>query len=781
MQDDPARPSDPCSPPHDAQLGNPAPAAIGSVRDASRTMAARSRTDQARIQLELAVRLSGVGLVREDIRSGIVHLDDAAAHMFGLAGATAVSRLLLIARVHRDDRRRLAQALARVRRGEVAASESEYRVVLEDGRELRLLSRRRLERDDAGHPVGLIGAIIDVTDLRMAQHRERQLGESRAIALDMARLGVWALDATDGALQADATMLQMLGWHGDAAAPSGMERWLNAVHPDDRARIAGDWERIRNGADLQVTHSFRIRRPNGAVRWLHSTCTRIRRADRTLGGVHGICEDITERRDLEDDLRAQQQLMDATQRLALVGSWRRDLVSDEVWWSPVMYRIFRRDAALGPPTADERHCLFTPESWRVLAAALDRPRAAHDAAEMELEIVRGDGTHGWIRSWNENEYDAANHVLAYRGCAQDITELVLMRRATAAARDRLQALFDSALNGITLIDDDGRYVDANPAACALLRHALDELRQHRSGDLLAPGNDQPTAQAWTRIGEFPRRSGRVRLRRRDGEVIVAEFAAVAHIQPGLHLCMLSDVTARVQAETALHDAQQRLRHLAMRQQDEFDAFRADLARDVHDQLGQTLGALKLEIDLISSIVPATPRVAEATQRMRRLVQDGVAIVRDVSRALRPASLDLGLAPALRALGADISLRSDVDVDVRLPADVPPLPEPMARGLYRIAQEALTNAARHAEARRVTVQLAAGPRELMLEIRDNGRGFDATQAATSGGLGVLGMRERARQIGASFVLDSTPGAGSRVHVRLQWLQAAMAAPAGEDRR
>lgn len=741
--------------------------AIGSTRDVSPTMATRRRTDQARVALELAVRLAGVGLLREDIRSGDVQLDGAAAHMFGLPGAGTVSRLLLIARVHRDDRRRLARSLARVRRGEATASESEYRVVHEDGRELHLLARRRLERDDDGKPSAVIGAVIDLTDLRMAQHRERQLGESRDIALGMAHLGMWELDAPDGVLHADATLRQMLGWHGEPAAGSGIECWLDSVHPDDRDRVAADWARIRDGTDLQLAHSFRVRRPNGTVRWLHATCSRIRRADRTLGGVRGICEDVTERRELEDDLRSQRQLMDATQRLAVVGSWRRDIVSDEVWWSPVLYRIFRRDPALGPPTADERQHLFTPQSWRALAASLETSRAQRRAAELELEIVRGDGSHGRVRSWHEFEDDGPDGKSAYRGCAQDITELVQMRSATAAAHDRLQALFDSALNGITLADHEGRYVDANPAACALLGYTLDELKQRRSADLLAAGNDPGTAEAWARPFERPRHSGQVRLRCREGQVIVAEFAAVAHIQPDLHLCMLSDVTARVQAEAALREAQQRLRHLAMRQQDEFDAFRADLARDVHDQLGQTLGALKLEIDHLTSIVPATPHVTEATQRMRRLVQDGVAVVRDVSRALRPATLDLGLAPALRALGAEMSMRSDVDVVVEVPDRMPALADSTARSLYRIAQEALTNAARHADARQVSLQLSVAPMALALDIRDNGRGFDPARAAAGDGLGVLGMRERARQIGAQFALDSAVGAGTWVHVGLPW--------------
>ena len=224
--------------------------------------------------------------------------------------------------------------------------------------------------------------------------------------------------------------------------------------------------------------------------------------------------------------------------------------------------------------------------------------------------------------------------------------------------------------------------------------------------------------------------------------------------------VLSDVTARKNTEVALQDAQQRLRHFTLQQQEEFDELRAELARDVHDQLGQTLATLKLEIDMIRDIAPAT------AARMQQLIQEGVSSVRDISRALRPVALELGLPSALNHLATDLSKRSDVEITTLLPETMPELPGPIERGLYRIAQEALNNAAKHAQANRIEICLRLQYGQVELTINDDGMGFSPESESVMRGLGLLGMRERARQLGAALQICSTPRQGTRIQVLIR---------------
>jgi signal transduction histidine kinase len=226
----------------------------------------------------------------------------------------------------------------------------------------------------------------------------------------------------------------------------------------------------------------------------------------------------------------------------------------------------------------------------------------------------------------------------------------------------------------------------------------------------------------------------------------------------------------VQTEEALELSQSRLRELTHRQQEDNEAFRAELAREVHDQLGQTLGALKLEIDYIATEVP------DAALRMRRLIQDGLIAVRDVSRSLRPAALDMGLAPALAALAHETSMRSEVDVKFHTLESPLQDSDQTVHALFRIAQEAVANAVRHAKAREVALTLSRCGSGLQLEVRDDGCGFDTAALPLQPGLGLLGMAERARQIGAALTVRSDPGAGTTIQVR--WDNTTPAPPALE---
>lgn len=315
---------------------------------------------------------------------------------------------------------------------------------------------------------------------------------------------------------------------------------------------------------------------------------------------------------------------------------------------------------------------------------------------------------------------------------------------------RLQALFDGALNGILLVDDSGTYVDANPAICRLLGYGRDELVGMTVHQLVVE-QAQPAAM-WRRFIDERRQIGRVALRHKRGHRVVVDYMATTNILPGLHLSVLEDASARVQAEEASQAA------LSAQQQAHFEAFRGELALDLHDEIGQSLSALQLEADRLEALAP------DAAERIRGLVRQGITSLRDISRSLRPPTLDLGLVPALKALARDTTQRSDLDVATEFPAQPRPLPAPLELALYRVAQEALNNALRHSGATRLSLRLVQDEATLTLEVCDNGRGFQPATVAATAGLGLQGMQERARAAGAELDILSTPGAGSLIRVR-----------------
>ncbi|GHE25529.1 sensor histidine kinase [Vulcaniibacterium thermophilum] len=194
--------------------------------------------------------------------------------------------------------------------------------------------------------------------------------------------------------------------------------------------------------------------------------------------------------------------------------------------------------------------------------------------------------------------------------------------------------------------------------------------------------------------------------------------------------------------------------------------RRRLARELHDGIGQNLTALKHRLALLGGELPP------GSDALRAKLEAAIALcsatledTRKLSRLLRPPMLDdLGLEPSLRWLARSLGEAGGPAIET----DIAPLPElhsELQTLLFRVAQEALTNAIRHAQARNVSLRLTVTDGQIELEIADDGRGCDPAQALRSGGSGLGSMRERLRLYGGRFELESRPGAGTRLRARV----------------
>lgn len=215
-------------------------------------------------------------------------------------------------------------------------------------------------------------------------------------------------------------------------------------------------------------------------------------------------------------------------------------------------------------------------------------------------------------------------------------------------------------------------------------------------------------------------------------------------------------------------AKHELQELSARILDIQEEERRRLSRGLHDEIGQTLTALRIEISNALHRA-AVPEVGERLERARALAERCVQTVRDISLVLRPALLDdLGLAPALQWQVEDFSRRSGIRAELHEEGVEDTLPDLLKTTVYRVVQEALNNCEKHARASRVWVDIRQTAEMLLLEVRDDGRGFevnDTGMPARGEGLGVLGMRERAARLGGTLVVDSAPGRGTRISLAI----------------
>ncbi len=224
-----------------------------------------------------------------------------------------------------------------------------------------------------------------------------------------------------------------------------------------------------------------------------------------------------------------------------------------------------------------------------------------------------------------------------------------------------------------------------------------------------------------------------------------------------------DTTERREAEETLRASLKELRLLARRLNEVREEELTRVSREIHDELGHALTVLRLDLGwLVPRLRRNREPVPQKAAEMLALVDDTIDSVRRIAARLRPPVLeDLGLAAAIDALLERFVKQSGLEVEFH--AEGSEVPTTARRALYRIVQEALTNVARHAQAKKVRVLLESSPERIVLEISDDGRGIPPGKIPTPGGLGLVGMRERASALGADFQVLVGPAGGTTIRV------------------
>ncbi len=192
--------------------------------------------------------------------------------------------------------------------------------------------------------------------------------------------------------------------------------------------------------------------------------------------------------------------------------------------------------------------------------------------------------------------------------------------------------------------------------------------------------------------------------------------------------------------------------------------RRSISRELHDEVGQSLGALLVEVGQLSKLVPPDDSVTQAQiAHIKSVAETAVKSIRDIALLLRPPMLDdLGLIPALEWQAREISRRSDMEVEVHSENVSEDLGDETKVTIYRLVQEALNNAATHASAKNAKVTVAQGSDKITIEVTDDGHGFNPERQR---GMGILGMEERVRRLGGALTIESAPGKGATVKAEL----------------
>ena len=314
-----------------------------------------------------------------------------------------------------------------------------------------------------------------------------------------------------------------------------------------------------------------------------------------------------------------------------------------------------------------------------------------------------------------------------------------------------------------------RITKVNAAMLAQFSAREDQLLGLTPAELLA--HDLPAARArWREFLDAGHLHRETEERSLDGRPMTIEGDYIClYDRSGRfigHFGIQRDVTDRRQAENDLLRSRQELRDLSARLQLVREEERTWIAREVHDELGQALTGLKIDLAWVKPRVADRPAVSERVQSIIVRIDGAMDTIRRIATDLRPAVLDdLGLVAAVEWQAQEFERSTGIITQLEVHAAHPELDDICATTAFRILQETLTNVARHAQATRVTIVLRIGAEQLTLEVKDNGRGISEGEITSPRSLGLVGSRERAIACGGELVIQGVRKQGTTVSLRI----------------
>jgi signal transduction histidine kinase len=417
---------------------------------------------------------------------------------------------------------------------------------------------------------------------------------------------------------------------------------------------------------------------------------------------------------------------------------------------------------------DDREKVF--EEWKTNAL---------QGASWEYRLLTPEGEIRWIRALGGPIYSDRGEVTGYVGTVEDITERKHAHRALEEREALNRAVLNSVPANIAVLKGDGtiqtineewqRFTEANgdPPACFLNRGAnyLEACKQASDGGSSDAGKalsgiqNVLSGRLQSFRMQYPCHSD---TEKRWFRMTVTPLAGVT--TSGVVITH-ADITEPKRAELALQESRQELRALAGRLINAEEQERRRISRELHDGLNQKLACLAFDADGLRMVpFSSEDKIREQLFSLRTRIVELSKDVREISHKLHPSILeDLGLTAALHELCEEYSARDGIKVLFTAEAVPPAIPDEVAACLYRVAQEALHNVLKHAEAGSVQMNVTGDSGGIYLSIKDTGVGFDSEAGLRQPGLGIVSMKERVRLVQGEFSIHSQSGQGTEVRV------------------
>ncbi|NOU36831.1 MAG: PAS domain S-box protein [Kiritimatiellaceae bacterium] len=671
----------------------------------------------------------------------------------------------LYALVHLEDLAGLRAMMARLTAsGTVNDYEARFRT--RDGSYVWMSTSIKLVRDSSGKPLELVCSSRNIEQRRQTEESLRTSQKFTEDIINAIPIQVFWKNKD----------LVFLGCNTVFAHDAGFDTPQEVVGKDDyqmswrdRAELcrADDRNLMAGGVSRFLLEKTRIL-SDGSTETTITSKVLLRDENGEISGLLGVCMDITDRKKMENALRESQRINEAIIDAIPASIFLKD--KNLVFMA--CNEIFAREAGFDSPQEVVGKDDYQM-SWRDLA----EPYRASDREIMESGCPRllHEGTRtypdGTTRTFLGSKVplrDENGEIIGLFGMTMDITANKRTEQEVKKSLSILEATLESTADGIMVADGTGKIVRYNQKFVEMWRLPEDIVEAGLDGAAMEFVLNQLCEPELfvakvNGLYQHPEVISLDLLNLRDGRVF-ERYSQPQKIGGAVvgRVWSFRDITDQKQSEEKLMANEDRYQRLAQHLETVREEERKRLSRELHDDIGQILTALKIDLAVVDQNCDCGGEVKEKTADMQDLLSDGIKSVHSLCRRLRPGALDdLGLEEALAGMVDEWQHRNAAKCVLFADVDDESFTDEIRTAVFRLVQEALTNISRYAEASRVEINLVSDGKILNFSVADNGRGMAPGAAEKPTSFGLLGMRERVEVLGGELCIESEPGQGTQI--------------------